>query len=111
VSPVVRTDIIGRHKISSGSSPQAVIQSIIVDPLENNGLKLTDIDVYAPELQNAEITAPAGAGDVPMANYKMIGAMAVKRGEIAREAIADFTAQHGVTGYARPRAISLPAFL
>lgn len=99
VSPVVRTDIIGRHKISSGSSPQAVIQSIIVDPLENNGLKLTDIDV-SPELQNAEITAPAGAGDVPMANYKMIGAMAVKRGEIAREAIADFTAQHGVTGYA-----------
>ena len=100
VSPVIRTDIIGRHKISSGSSPQAVIQSIIVDPLENNGLKLTDVDVYAPELQNPEITAPAGAGDVPLANYKMIGAMAVKRGELGREGLNDFIARHGVTGFA-----------
>lgn len=99
-NPVIRTDIIGRHKISSGSSPQAVIQSIIVDPLEDNGLKLTDIDLYAPELQNAEITAPAGAGDVPLANYKMIGAMAVKRGEIERAELADFTDRHGVLGYA-----------
>lgn len=100
VSPIIRTDIIGRHKISSGSSPQAVIQSIIVDPLEDHGLKLADIDVYAPELQNAEITAPAGAGDVPLANYKMIAAMAVKRGELERESMNDFIGRHGVTGFA-----------
>lgn len=100
VNPIIRSDIIGRHKISSGSSPQAVIQSIIVDPLEAHGLKLSDVDVYAPELQNAEITAPAGAGDVPLANYKMIAAMAVKRGELNREAMNDFIARHGVTGFA-----------
>lgn len=99
-NPVIRTDIVGKHKISSGSSPQAVIQAIVVDPLEKNNLKITDVNVYAPELQNAEITVPAGAGDVPLANYKMIGAMAVKRGEIARDQINSFTMQHGVTGYA-----------
>lgn len=100
VNPQIRTDIVGKHKISSGSSPQAVIQAIVVDPLEKNNLKITDIDVYAPELQNAEITAPAGAGDVPLANYRMIGAMAVKRGEIARDELNNFTSQHGVTGFA-----------
>jgi len=100
INPQIRTDIVGKHKISSGSSPQAVIQAIVVDPLEKNNLKITDVDVYAPELQNAEITAPAGAGDVPLANYKMIGAMAVKRGEITRDQLVNFTNEHGVTGFA-----------
>ncbi len=99
-SPVVRTDIVGKHKIASGSSPQAVIQAIVVDPLEKNDMKITDIDVFAPELQNPEITVPAGAGDVPMANYKMIGAMAVKRGEIEKADLMSFASQHGVTGFA-----------
>ncbi len=99
-SPIIRTDIVGKHNIASGSSPQAVIQAIVVDPLEKNHLKLVDVDVYAPELQNAEITSPAGAGDVPLANYKMIGAMAVKRGEITRDELTSFVTQHGVTGFA-----------
>jgi len=98
--PRIRTDIVGRHKIGSGSSPQAVIQSIIVDPLLAAGLNITDIDLFAPELQNPEITVPAGAGDVPMANYKMIGAMAVKRGEIEKHQLLDFVLKHGVTGFA-----------
>ena len=32
-------------------------------------------------MQNPEITKPAGAGDVPEANYKMIAALGVKRGD------------------------------
>lgn len=100
ISPVIRTDIIGKHKISSGSAPQAVIQAIVVDPLIANGLKITDIDLYSPELQNPEITVPAGAGDVPLANYKMIGAMAVKRGEIEKAELLNFTGKHGVSGFA-----------
>lgn len=100
VSPVIRTDIIGRHKISSGSAPQAVIQAIVVDPLIASNLKITDVDLYSPELQNPEITVPAGAGDVPLANYKMIGAMAVKRGEIEKKDLMDFTKKHGVSGFA-----------
>jgi hypothetical protein len=99
-SPVIRTDFIGRHKISSGSAPQAVIQAIVVDPLIAANLKITDVDLYSPELQNPEITVPAGAGDVPLANYKMIGAMAVKRGEIEKAELLNFTQKHGVSGFA-----------
>ncbi|MGB4702967.1 MAG: glycine/sarcosine/betaine reductase complex component C subunit beta [Syntrophomonadaceae bacterium] len=100
VNPVIRTDIVGKHKIGSGSSPQAVIQAIVADPLERNGLKITDVDIFAPELQNPEITVPAGAGDVPLANYKMIGAMAVKRGELDKSELAQFTSTRGMTGFA-----------
>ncbi|MGE5381174.1 MAG: glycine/sarcosine/betaine reductase complex component C subunit beta [Methylocystaceae bacterium] len=100
VSPVFRTDIVGRHLISSGAAPQAVMQAIVVDPLDKAGIRLTDIDYYAPELQNPEITVPAGAGDVPLANYKMIGAMAVKRGEIDKTALNNLVDKIGMTGFA-----------
>ena len=99
-SPVLRTDIVGKHLIGSGSAPQAVIQALVVDPLLSNNLSIKDVDYYAPELQNPEITVPAGAGDVPLANYKMIGAMAVKRGELERAQLLDFCAQHGFVGFA-----------
>lgn len=99
-SPLLRTDIIGKHKIGSGSAPQAVMQAIVVDPLEKNNLKITDVDLYAPELQNPEITVPAGAGDVPLANFKMIGAMAVKRGELEKSHLLDFCSGHGIIGFA-----------
>lgn len=100
VNPVIRTDIVGRHTVGTGSSPQAVIGSLVTDPLDAAGMKLTEIDKFAPELQNPDITKPAGAGDVPEANYKMIAALGVKRGDIERTQIADFVAQHGLTGWA-----------
>ena len=100
VNPVIRTDIVGRHTVGTGSSPQAVIGSLVTDPLDAAGLKLTEIDKFAPELQNPDITKPAGAGDVPEANYKMSAALGVKRGDIERTQIADFVAQHGLTGWA-----------
>jgi len=99
-NPVIRTDSVGRHTIGTGASPQAVIQSIVYDPLEKLGLKATDIDRFAPELQNPEITEPAGAGDVPKANYKMIAALAVRRGEIEKAGIESFIEQHGMPGFA-----------
>lgn len=37
------------------------------------------MDKYSVEMQNPDITKPAGAGDVPQANYKMIGALGVKK--------------------------------
>jgi hypothetical protein len=73
---------------------------LVADPLEQTGLKLTDVDKYAAELQNPEITEPAGAGDVPKANFKMIAAMAVKKGELERTAIEGFTVEHGMPGFA-----------
>ena len=35
-----------------------------------------------------------------MANYKMIAALAVKRGELDRKELANFTKEHGLTGWA-----------
>lgn len=100
VSPEINLQILGRHTVGTGSAPQAVISSLVTDPLDRNGLKITDIDKYSPELQNPDITKPAGAGDVPLANYKMIAAMAVKRGEIERAKLAEFPVKHGLTGWA-----------
>ena len=85
VNPEINLDILGRHTVGTGSAPQNVIGSLVADPLERAGLKITDIDKFSPEMQNPDITKPAGAGDVPLANYKMIAALAVKRGELDRK--------------------------
>ena len=97
-NPEINLDILGRHTVGTGSAPQNVIGSLVADPLERAGLKITDIDKFSPEMQNPDITKPAGAGDVPMANYKMIAALAVKRGELDRKELASFTTNHGLTG-------------
>lgn len=100
VSPVIRTDGIGRHRIGSGASPQAVMTAIVSDPLDKLGYKIPDIHRYSPEMQNPEITEPAGAGDVPLANYKMIGALAVKRGELEKAQLLNAVNGFGMPGYA-----------
>lgn len=100
VSPEINLDIIGRHTVGTGSAPQNVIGSLVADPLERVGLKITDIDKYATEMQNPDITKPAGAGDVPEANYKMIAALAVKKGQIERTEIPAFIEKHGLVGFA-----------
>lgn len=100
VSPEINLNILGRHSVGTGSAPQAVIGSLVTDPLERNGLKVTDIDKFSPEMQNPDITKPAGAGDVPLANYKMIAALAVKKGDLQKADLAKFTVEHGFTGWA-----------
>ena len=86
--------------MGTGSAPQNVIGSLVADPLERNGMKITDIDKYSPEMQNPDITKPAGAGDVPLANYKMIAALAVKKGDLEKKDLANFAKDHGLTGFA-----------
>jgi hypothetical protein len=100
VNPEINLNIIGRHTVGTGSAPQNVIGSLTASALERNGMKITDIDKYSPEMQNPDITKPAGAGDVPAANYKMIGALAVKRGELDKKELAGFAAKHGMIGWA-----------
>ena len=100
VNPEINLSILGRHTVGTGSAPQAVISSLVTEPLERNGLKITDIDKYSPEMQNPDITKPAGAGDVPLANYKMIGALAVKQGDIEKADLGGFIAKHGLAGWA-----------
>ncbi|EOC99618.1 glycine/sarcosine/betaine reductase complex component C subunit beta [Caldisalinibacter kiritimatiensis] len=99
-NPVLRTDLVGRHTVGTGSSPQAVITSLITTPLDKGELKITDIDKYSVEMQNPDITKPAGAGDVPTSNYKMIGALGVKRKELDRKELKDFVKKHGMPGWA-----------
>ena len=72
----------------------------VTESLDRNGMKITDIDKYFSEMQNPDITKPAGAGDVPAANYKMIAALAVKRGELGRADLATFASKHGYMGWA-----------
>jgi betaine reductase len=98
--PIFRLDAIGRHPIRAGSSPQAMYQALVVDPLAQAGLKLTDVDRYAVELHNPEITLPAASGDVPLTNYRTLAALAVMRKEIAKDQIDAFVAQRGMRGFA-----------
>jgi betaine reductase len=100
VNPMIRTDLVGKHNVGTGSSPQAVIQALVTSPLDKGGLKITDIDKFSVEMQNPDVTKPAGAGDVPEANYKMIGAIGVKRGELERKDIMPFVDKHGMPGWA-----------
>lgn len=100
VNPEINIDIVGKHSVGTGSSPQKVISSLTADALAKAGLKLTDIDKYSVEMQNPDITKPAGAGNVPEANYKMIGALAAMKGDIQKSELADFVSKHGMVGWA-----------
>lgn len=100
INPVLRTDIVGRHTIGHGASPQAVLEALVLEPLDKVGLKITDINKFAPEMQTPDITEPAGAGDVPTQNYKMIGALAVKKGKLDKKDLPNFVTMHGYPGFA-----------
>ncbi len=100
VSPFLNTDLVGTHTVGTGSSPQAVMTALITQPLDKGNIKLTDIDKYSVEMQNPDITKLAGAGDVPEANYKMIAALGVKRGELEKSDLASFATKYGTFGYA-----------
>ena len=79
------------------------MQALVADPLRRLGLTMEDVDKYSVEMQVPEITEPAGAGDVPTANYKMIAALAVMKKQMERSQIPDFVTRHGMPGFA-PRA-------
>jgi len=100
INPEILSEFTGKHNVGTGSSPQAVITALVTEPLDKMGLKIADIDKYSVEMQNPDITKPAGAGDVPQANYKMIAALGVKRGELDRADINSFTEKHGMPGWA-----------
>lgn len=99
-APVMRLDSIGKHSVGAGASPQAITTALVWEPLQKLGLTFADVDKYAPELHIAEITLPAGAGNVPEANYKMIAALGVMKGQLDRAAMGDFVLKHGLPGFA-----------
>lgn len=99
-NPVIRTDLIGKHNVGTGSSPQAVMSALVKTGIQKDNLKINDIDVYSVEMQNPDITVAAGAGNVPEANYKMIGALAVMGKEIEKSELKEFIEQKGLPGWA-----------
>lgn len=99
VSPIIRLDSVGRHEISSGSSQQAILNKLVVEPLERLGMKITDVNKYATEMHNPELTEPQGSGNVPRTNYRIIGSFAVIRKEIEREQLDKFVESHGMQGF------------
>jgi glycine/sarcosine/betaine reductase complex component C subunit beta len=98
-TPELRLDAVGRHRVGSGSAQQAVLEDLVVEPLARLGRGILDVDRYATELHDPEITEPAGAGNVPSRNYKLIGALAVRRGELEREQLDGFERSHGLPGF------------
>lgn len=99
VSPVIRLDSVGGHNIGAGSSLRAISRTLMTEPLEKVGLKFADIDKFAIELQNPELTEPAGGGDVTERNYRVIAGLAVQNHEIERADISSFSAKHGMPGF------------
>lgn len=97
--PTMRLDAVGKHTVGAGSAQQAIMTSLILEPLKKAGLKMTDVDKYATEMHNPEITLPAGSGDTPGTNYKIMAALAVLNKEIDKEDMDDFVLQRGMPGY------------
>jgi betaine reductase len=98
--PCMRLDSAAFHPVRAGASPQAMAESLAEKPLAKLGMKLTDVDRYAVELHNPEITVPSGSGDVPRTNYLTLAALAVMRGQIKKDQMEDFVRTRGMVGYA-----------
>ena len=102
ISPVIRLEsgAVGRVPIGAGSTDEAVFRHYLLKPLEALGLKCTDIDRYAAELQNPEIMEFAGSGDVASKNYRKIAAMAVLAKQLEKSEMHSWVEKIGMPGFA-----------
>jgi betaine reductase len=98
-SPLLSLDAAAVHKIGDGAAPHQMAAALSVAPLRARGLRLSDVDRFAVELHNPDITEPAGSGDVPTRNYQMLAALAMQAGEIGRDGIPAFVRSHGLPGF------------
>ncbi len=98
-SPLLRMDTATVHRIGDGGAPHQIAAALTLAPLRTHGLRLSDVDRFAMELHNPDITESAGSGDVPARNYQIIAALAVQAGEIPREAMDAFAQAHGLPGF------------
>ncbi len=99
VSPWLRLDTAATLRLGDGDAPHQVAAALTAAPLRRAGLRLSDVDRFAVELHNPDITEPAGSGDVPANNYRIIAALAAQAGEIGRDGMADFVRAHGLPGF------------
>jgi len=99
VNPVLRMDVVGRQPVGAAAGPQAMAENMVVEPLTRAGFKLTDVDRYAMELHDPDVTETAGSGNVPRNNYRIVGALAAIRGEIEKSGVGQFERTHGMPGF------------
>jgi hypothetical protein len=86
-------------RLGDGDAPHQVATALTAVPLRKAGLRLSDVDRFAVELHNPDITEPAGSGDVPANNYRVIAALAAQAGEIGRDGMAAFARARGLPGF------------
>ncbi|HMA84892.1 MAG TPA: glycine/sarcosine/betaine reductase complex component C subunit beta [Desulfosalsimonadaceae bacterium] len=99
VSPIIRLDCSAFHRLGQGSAAHQMAGALSAGPLYAQNLRLSDVDRYAVELHNPDITEPAGSGNVPLNNYQILAAIAAQKGEIQREQMPEFVAAHGIQGF------------
>jgi hypothetical protein len=99
INPIIRLDCIGKHPIGAASSQQDIMTSLVIKPLNKIGKKMMEIDRYATEMHNPEVTLPAGSGNTPYTNYKIMGALAAMAGEISPASIEEFVKTKGMPGF------------
>jgi betaine reductase len=99
VNPILRLDCVGKHDIGAASNQEAIMRSLVVKPLNKIGKKMMEIDRYATEMHNPEVTLPAGSGNTPYTNYKLMGALAAIAKEIDPGSIEDFVRKKGMPGF------------
>jgi len=97
-APILRLDAVGRHRTGSASQ-QALLEDIVGRPLDAMGISIGDVATYATELHDPGVTEPAGGGDVPDRNYRMLAGLGVVRGELARDDMEAFVRSHGLPGF------------
>ena len=98
-SPRLRLDSLGRHTVAAGPSQKAIFEQLVKEPLQRLGLSFSEVDKYATELHNPEVTEPAGSGNVPLLNYRVIAGLAAMGKQITRAQVPDFVAAHGMPGF------------
>lgn len=99
-SPIIRLDAVGKNSIKNGGSQGEVMKEVVLEPLKILGKKITEIDKYAVQLENPEITIPSENGDVPKKNYEMIAGLAILAKDLTPQEIGEFIKKHGMRGFA-----------
>ncbi|HOE16459.1 MAG TPA: glycine/sarcosine/betaine reductase complex component C subunit beta [Syntrophorhabdaceae bacterium] len=99
LSPVIRLDCVGKHAIGAASSQQEIMTSLVLKPLNKIDAKMLDIDKYATEMHNPEVTLPAGSGNTPLTNYKIMASLAVLQKEIDKGQMNTFVKEKGMPGF------------
>lgn len=98
-NPSLRLDAVGKYPVGARSTPQALAEHLVAKPLERLGRKILDVDKFSLEMHDPDVTQTAGSGNVPHNNYRILGSVAVMRGEMKAGDLPAFEREHGMPGF------------